>query len=75
MKNRTNSDILEELVRVTNAYPVEPTPEDREEQRLLEEQRIRSLADSKLSQEVRAKQKRERDLLEQARGVMGSMDV
>lgn len=68
MKNRTNSEILAELQRVTEAYPVEPTPEDLEEMRQLEEQRIRSQADSKLAKQVKAKQLREKRMLEQARG-------
>jgi len=72
MKHRTNSEILQELVRMTKAFPVEATPEEREEIRLLEEHRARSMRDSKLSQEVRARQKREKELLEQARGDVAS---
>jgi len=68
MKNFSSSDILDALVRLTKAYPIEPTPEDREELAKLEEQQKRSERDSKLSQEVRAKAKREAQLLEQARG-------
>ena len=68
MKQRTNTEILNELVRVTNAFPIEPTPEEMEEIRTLEEQRVRSERDSKLSREVRARVKREKELLEQARG-------
>ncbi|KXT06104.1 hypothetical protein AC578_1309 [Pseudocercospora eumusae] len=68
MKNYTSSEILDAVVRLTKAYRVEPTPEDLEEMQKLEEQRIRSAKDSKLSQEVRARVKREKQLLEQARG-------
>ena len=68
MRHRPNSEILSELIRVTGAYPVEPTPEDREEMRLLEEQRVRSEQAAKLSAEVRARAKREKELMEQARG-------
>ena len=68
MKHKTNAEILDEFVRVTKAYPVEPTVEDREELRVLEEQRVKGLRDSKLSQEVKARVKREKELLEQARG-------
>lgn len=68
MKNYTNSEILDALVRLTKAYPVEPTPEEQEELAKLEEQKRRSAVDSKLSQEVRARVKREKELLEQARG-------
>ncbi|TKA32952.1 hypothetical protein B0A50_01178 [Salinomyces thailandicus] len=72
MKHRTDSEILQEVIRLTKAFPVEPTPEEQEEMRLLEEQRVRSTRDSKLSQEVRARQKREQELLEQARGDLAS---
>ncbi|KAF2724028.1 hypothetical protein K431DRAFT_241630 [Polychaeton citri CBS 116435] len=68
MKFKPNSEILTELVRLTKAYPVEPTPEDREQIQALEEQKKRSERDSKLSQEVRARKKREQEMLEQARG-------
>lgn len=72
MKHRTNLEILQDVIRLTKAFPVEPTPEEQEEMRLLEEQRVRSLRDSKLSQEVRTRQKREKELLEQARGDVAS---
>ncbi|KAK3704187.1 hypothetical protein LTR37_014027 [Vermiconidia calcicola] len=68
MKHRTNSQILQEVVRLTKAYPVEPTQQELEEMRLLEEQRVRSERDSKMSAEVRARVKREREIMEQARG-------
>lgn len=68
MTHTTNAEILEAFVRLTKAYPVEPTAEEKEELASLEEQRIRSVAASKLSAEVRARQKREKELLEQARG-------
>lgn len=68
MKNYTSSEILDALVHLTKAYPVEPTPEDQEELEKLAEQKRRSEMDSKLSREVRARVKRERELLEQARG-------
>ena len=68
MRNLKSSEILDALVNLTKAYPVEPTPEDKEELTKLEEHRIRSEADSKRSKEVRARIKREQQLLEQARG-------
>jgi len=68
MTHSDNAQILEAFVRLTKAYPVEPTAEEREELAGLEEQRVRSAAASKLSAEVRARQKREKELLEQARG-------
>ncbi|EME89563.1 uncharacterized protein MYCFIDRAFT_49125 [Pseudocercospora fijiensis CIRAD86] len=75
MKNYTSSEILDAVVRLTKAYPVEPTPKDLEEMRKLEEQRARSEKDSKLSQEVRARAKREKQLLGQARGEVASQEV
>lgn len=72
MTNRLNPDILQEFIRVTNAYPVEPTPEEKEEIRALEEQRVRSQRDRERSLEVRARLKREKELLEQARGDLGA---
>ena len=68
MTHSNNTEILEAFVRLTKAYPVEPTAAEKEELATLEEQRVRSAAASKLSAEVRARQKREKELLEQARG-------
>lgn len=68
MTHSSNSQILEALVQLTKAYPIEPTAQETEELAQLEEQRVRSAAASKLSLEVRARQKRENELLEQARG-------
>jgi len=72
MKHRTNSEILEELVKLTRAYPVEATEAEKEELRVLEEQRRRGAIESAKSLEVRARVKREKDLLEQARGDMAA---
>jgi len=72
MTHSNNTQILEAFVRLTKAYPVEPTAEENEELASLEEQRLRSAAASKLSAEVRARQKREKELLEQARGDMAA---
>lgn len=71
-KERTNGEIMEAVVQLTKAYPVEATAEDREQLRVLEEQRLRSLRDSKQSQEMQARKKREREMLEQARGDQGA---
>ncbi|TKA83411.1 hypothetical protein B0A55_00343 [Friedmanniomyces simplex] len=72
MKHRTSSEILDELVRMTKAQAVEATAAEREELRLLEEQRVRSVRDSAKSAEVKARVKREKQLLEQARGDMAA---
>jgi len=66
--NRTADEILSDFIKVTKAIPVEPTPQEREELQTLEQARIRSERDSKLSLEVREKQKREEAILAQARG-------
>ncbi|KAF2214627.1 hypothetical protein CERZMDRAFT_36614 [Cercospora zeae-maydis SCOH1-5] len=75
MKNYHSSEILDALIRLTNARQVEPTEEDLEQLAKLEEQRQRSLRDSKLSQEVRARVKREKELLKQARGDIAAQDA
>ncbi|KAK5175729.1 uncharacterized protein LTR77_000868 [Saxophila tyrrhenica] len=67
MKNKTNSEILQQLTQLTKAYPIEPTEGDKEELRLLEEQRVRSERDSKMYAEHRARMKREREIFEQGR--------
>ncbi|KAK3070051.1 hypothetical protein LTR53_011120 [Teratosphaeriaceae sp. CCFEE 6253] len=72
MKHRTNAEILEELVKMTKAQAVEPTEAEQEELRELEAQRRRGAIESAKSLEVRAKVKREKDLLEQARGDMAA---
>jgi large subunit ribosomal protein MRP49 len=68
MKHKTESQILDELIRLTGAYTIEPTAAEKEELRSLEEQRIRSELDSKAAAERRAAAKREKELLEQAKG-------
>ncbi|KAK3669597.1 hypothetical protein LTR78_010535 [Recurvomyces mirabilis] len=72
MKLRNNSEILEQLVQLTKAQPVEPTAEEIEELKDLEEQRVKGARDSARSAEVRARVKREKELLEQARGDMAA---
>ncbi|KEQ69754.1 hypothetical protein M436DRAFT_55377 [Aureobasidium namibiae CBS 147.97] len=72
MTMRTPENILADLIRITNARQVEATQEELETLRSLEEQRLRSEKDSKLSLEVREKKKREEALLAQARGDVAS---
>ena len=72
MTNRTQENILADLVRITSARQVEATQEELETLRSLEEQRLRSQKDSKLRLEVREKKKREEALLAQARGDVAS---
>lgn len=68
MKHKSNVEIFDELMRITKGTILQPTGEEREEMRVLEEQRQRSLRDSKISAEVRARKKREEEILNQARG-------
>jgi large subunit ribosomal protein MRP49 len=68
MKNYTNSEILDALLKLTKAQPVEQTPDDIELLARLKREAERSAEDAKLSLEVRTREKRDRELLEQARG-------
>ncbi|THW88025.1 hypothetical protein D6D15_06271 [Aureobasidium pullulans] len=72
MTGRLPENILADLMNLTNARQIEATKEELDTLRSLEEQRIRSERDSKLSLEVREKKKREEALLAQARGDMAS---
>lgn len=68
MKDYRSSEILDALVQLTKASVIEPTTEDQELLAKLEEQRQRSLRDSKIALEARARVKREKEMLQQARG-------
>lgn len=68
MTNRASSEILAEFLRLTKAVPVVATQEEVEELRVLEEARVKSARDSKVSAEFREKKRREEELLAQARG-------
>lgn len=70
MKMRTDSQILEELVRLTKATPVEISQEDKDTWRRLEEQKRESEKNRKGSLAVKAKVQREKELLKQAQGEM-----
>ncbi|KAI5269039.1 hypothetical protein E4T47_07358 [Aureobasidium subglaciale] len=72
MTGRTPEHILTDFMKITSATQVEATQEELESLRSLEEQRVRSERDSKLSLEVREKKKREESLLAQARGDLAS---
>ncbi|KAJ9661257.1 hypothetical protein H2201_006616 [Coniosporium apollinis] len=71
MKNKQDSEILQELLKATKATELGPTEEDQEAIRELEEQRERSARDSEMSREVNAKRKREAEALAQARRGLG----
>jgi len=68
MKGRLASEILTDLITLTKAQPVLPTPEEEGELRALEEQKVRGERDRRMSLEARARVKREKELLKQARG-------
>lgn len=68
MKHKTESQILEEVLRLTGAYTIEATEQEKEELRELEVQRVESERDAAAARERRAAAKREKELLEQARG-------
>jgi large subunit ribosomal protein MRP49 len=75
MKNRTNSEILQDLVKLTKAYPIQPTEEEKEQLRSLEQQRIRSERDRKQVLEYRARVAREKQILEQGRNDLAAQAV
>lgn len=67
MKMKQESEILSQLMQVTGAKQVEPTGEEVEMMRDLEEQRQKSDKDSVRSRAARAQWKKEQDMLKQAR--------
>jgi large subunit ribosomal protein MRP49 len=73
MKHRQDSEILEQLLKLTRAKVVRPTPEEQREIQEMEEQNARSERDAALMAEVNAKRKREEEILEQARGEVEAM--
>ena len=74
MKHRVESEILDQLMKLTNAKPVRATAEELRQIQELEEQKSRSERDSILSREVREKRKREEAILVQARGEVESLN-
>jgi large subunit ribosomal protein MRP49 len=68
MKHRHESQILAQFLAITKAVPIEPTEEELEQIRELEEQQRLSEQDSKRSQAVNEKRKRAEAMLAQARG-------
>jgi large subunit ribosomal protein MRP49 len=68
MKDKGESQILEELRILTKAQVIEPNETDLEEKRELEEQRRRSERDRTVMATLLAKKRKEEMLLRQARG-------
>ncbi|KAI9712857.1 MAG: hypothetical protein M1820_001479 [Bogoriella megaspora] len=75
MKNRTDAQILQDLLNVTKAIEVQPTPEDEEMLQTLAEQNQRSEKDRQLMAAVIAEKKKEEDRLKQARGEVERMQA
>lgn len=72
MKHRHESQILVQLLAITKAVPIEPTEEESEQIRELEEQQLLSEQDSKRSQAANEKRKRAEAMLAQARGELSA---
>ncbi|KAE8452827.1 hypothetical protein EG329_013099 [Mollisiaceae sp. DMI_Dod_QoI] len=68
MKDRQVSEILDQLLKLTKAKVVTPTPEETRELRDIEEQNAKSARDAAMMQAENAKRKREEEILRQARG-------
>lgn len=70
MKNRVESEILDQLLQLTKAKVVQPTPEEIRDLREIERQNARSAKDAALMQVENAKRKREEEILKLARGTL-----
>jgi large subunit ribosomal protein MRP49 len=73
MKHRQDSEILEQLLKLTKAKVVRATAEEQREIQEMEEQNARSERDATMMAEVNATKKREAEILEQARGEVEAM--
>ncbi|CAL8580305.1 hypothetical protein XPA_006033 [Xanthoria parietina] len=72
MKHRHESEILSELLNLTKASPVEPSPEQEAElEKLAEEERQGGL-DRARNAAYTAQKRQEKALLDQARGAVGA---
>lgn len=72
IKNRDEQEILSALIKLTKATPVHATPADKEVLQELEDQRVRSEADSERHKKINAGIAREKDILKAARGELVS---
>jgi len=68
MKHRSPSEILDKLLKLTNAKVVKATPEETRQIQELEQQERESQRDAAEMARVNAKRKREEAILTQARG-------
>ena len=72
MKHRHESEILSELLSLTNASPVEPSPEDKAELEKLAEEERQAELDRARNAAYTEQKRQEKALLDQARGVVGA---
>lgn len=68
MKHKREDEILADMLSMTGGQQIEPTQGELDTLKELEDFRDRSRKDSERSKEVRAKWKREQEMLKQARG-------
>jgi large subunit ribosomal protein MRP49 len=73
MKHRLDSEILDQLLKLTKAKVVRPTAEEQRQMQEIEEQNAKSERDAAMMAEVNAKKKMEEDMLTQARGEVEAM--
>jgi large subunit ribosomal protein MRP49 len=73
MKHRLDSEILDQLLKLTKAKVVRPTAEEQRQMQEMEEQNTKSEKDAAMMAEVNAKRKREEEILTQARGEVEAM--
>ena len=75
MKNKPDTEILANFMRITNAVQVKATPEEEAELEILEDQRKRSEQDREMMLQLNRRIKREKALLAQARGSVEAQRV
>lgn len=68
MKHRTDSEILSQLISLTNAKLVRATPEEQRQLKELAEHKARAEKDSALSAQLNDQRRKEQAILTQARG-------
>jgi large subunit ribosomal protein MRP49 len=73
MKHRLDSEILDQLLKLTKAKVVRPTAEEQRQMQEIEEQNAKSERDAAMMAEVNARKKMEEDMLTQARGEVEAM--
>ena len=68
----TNSEIMQKLMALTKATVVETSQEDQELLAKLQEENVQAAKDRKQVDEYKAKVKREKAILEQAKGFLAN---